>query len=65
MESKLGLNFELVNRARASAAKIADDTQHFIDQHTTVTWSALFAVCWVSMASTIWTFLCPTWSLTT
>ena len=37
MESKLGLNFELVNRARASAAKIADDTQHFIDQHTTVT----------------------------
>mgnify|MGYP003178249213 FL=1 len=34
MESKLGLNFELVDRARASAAKIADDTQHFIDQHT-------------------------------
>ena len=37
MESKLGLNFELVNQARASAAKVADDTQHFIDQHTTVT----------------------------
>ena len=37
MESKLGLNMELVNQARASAAKVADDTQHFIDQHTTVT----------------------------
>ena len=37
MESKLGLNFELVNQARASAAKVADDTQQFIDQHTTVT----------------------------
>ena len=37
MESKLGLNFDLVNQARASAAKIADDTQRFIDQHTTVT----------------------------
>ena len=37
MESKLGLNFELVNQARASAAKVADDTQRFIDQHTTVT----------------------------
>ena len=32
MESKLGLNFELVNQARASAAKVADDTQRFIDQ---------------------------------
>ena len=37
MESKLGLNFELVNRARQSAAHVADDTQRFIDQHTTVT----------------------------
>ena len=37
MESKLGLNFELVDQARASAAKVADDVQHFIDQHTTVT----------------------------
>ena len=37
MESKLGLNMELVNQARASAAKVADDTQRFIDQHTTVT----------------------------
>ena len=37
MESKLGLNFELVNQARASAAKVADDTQRFINQHTTVT----------------------------
>ena len=25
MESKLGLNFELVDQARASAAKVADD----------------------------------------
>ena len=33
MESKLGLNFELVDQARASAAKVADDVQHFIDQH--------------------------------
>ena len=37
MESKLGLNFDLVNQARASAAKVAADTQNFIDQHTTVT----------------------------
>ena len=37
MESKLGLNMELVEQARASAAKVADDTQQFIDQHTTVT----------------------------
>ena len=37
MESKLGLNFELVEKARASAAKVAADTQVFIDQHTTVT----------------------------
>lgn len=65
MESKLGLNMELVEQARASAAKVADDTQQFIDQHTTVTVERLFAVCWVSMASTIWTFLCPTWWSTT
>lgn len=26
MESKLGLNFDLVNQARASAAYVADDT---------------------------------------
>ena len=37
MESKLGLNFELVNEARASAARVAADVQRFIDQHTTVT----------------------------
>ena len=37
MESKLGLNFDLVNQARASAAYVADDTQRFIDQHTTGT----------------------------
>ena len=34
MESKLGLNFDLVEQARASAARVADDTQAFIDQHT-------------------------------
>ena len=33
MESKLGLNMELVNQARQSAAKVADDVQVFIDQH--------------------------------
>ena len=37
MESKLGLNFELVEKARESAARVAADTQSFIDQHTTVT----------------------------
>ena len=37
MESKLGLNLELVEKARASAKRVADDTQSFIDQHTTVT----------------------------
>ena len=37
MESKLGLNLELVNQARQSAAHVADDTQRVIDQHTTVT----------------------------
>ena len=37
MESKLGLNLELVEKARASAKRVADETQSFIDQHTTVT----------------------------
>ena len=37
MESKLGLNMELVEKARASAAHVAADVQGFIDQHTTVT----------------------------
>lgn len=37
MESKLNLNFEVVEKARESARKIAADTQEFIDKHTTVT----------------------------
>ena len=37
MESKLGLNSDLVNEARASAAHVAADVQRFIDVHTTVT----------------------------
>ena len=37
MESKLNLNWDLVAKARASAAKVADDVQEFIDAHTTVT----------------------------
>ena len=37
MESKLNLNTELVDKARASARRIAEDTQDFIDLHTTVT----------------------------
>ena len=37
MQSKLNLNRALVDRARASAAAIAADTQRFIDVHTTVT----------------------------
>lgn len=36
MESKLNLNFELVEQARAHASRVADDTQQFIDRHTTV-----------------------------
>ena len=36
MKSKLGLDEALVGRARASAAKVAEDTQRFIDRHTTV-----------------------------
>ena len=35
MESKLNLNMDLVAKARASAAKVADDVQAFIDDHTT------------------------------
>ena len=34
--SKIGLDRELVDRARASAARVAADTQWFIDRHTTV-----------------------------
>ena len=37
MQSKLNLNRQLVDKARASAAHIAADTQSFIDVHTTVT----------------------------
>ena len=36
MKSKLGLDQALVEKARASAAKVAEDTQRFIDRHTTV-----------------------------
>ena len=36
MTSKLGLNQELVEKARSSAMKVAEDTQYFIDKHTTV-----------------------------
>ena len=36
MNSKLGLDQRLVEQARASAAKVAVDTQRFIDLHTTV-----------------------------
>lgn len=37
MESKLNLNFDMVNEARSAARNIAIDTQKFIDKHTTVT----------------------------
>ena len=37
MESKLNLNMELVDKARTHARHIAEDTQNFIDVHTTVT----------------------------
>ena len=37
MESKLNLNTTLVDKARQSAKHIAQDTQDFIDLHTTVT----------------------------
>lgn len=36
MKSKLNLDFALVDKARQSAAKIAEDTQEFINRHTTV-----------------------------
>jgi beta-lysine 5,6-aminomutase alpha subunit len=36
LESKLHLDFSLVEQARAHASKVADDTQRFIDRHTTV-----------------------------
>ena len=35
--SKLGLNQELIAKARASAHNVAADVQAFIDEHTTVT----------------------------
>ncbi|MCJ7689585.1 MAG: lysine 5,6-aminomutase subunit alpha, partial [Clostridiaceae bacterium] len=37
MESKLNLNWTVVEKARQSAKNIAKDTQEFIDIHTTVT----------------------------
>jgi len=36
MVSKIGLDRELVDKARASARRVAEDTQRFIDRHTTV-----------------------------
>jgi beta-lysine 5,6-aminomutase alpha subunit len=36
VQSKLGLDRALVEQARASAMKVAEDTQRFIDVHTTV-----------------------------
>lgn len=36
MQSKLNLNWEVVAKARETSKKIADDTQLFIDKHTTV-----------------------------
>ncbi|WBW98552.1 lysine 5,6-aminomutase subunit alpha [Oceanirhabdus sp. W0125-5] len=36
MKSKLNLNWDLVAQARESAKNIANDTQSFIDKHTTV-----------------------------
>ncbi len=35
IESKLNLNLSLINKARESAKKIAEETQNFIDKHTT------------------------------
>ena len=37
MKSKLNLNPELIDSARSAAMHIAEDTQEFIDKHTTVT----------------------------
>ena len=36
MTSKLNLDFSIVEKARHSARVIAEDTQTFIDRHTTV-----------------------------
>jgi beta-lysine 5,6-aminomutase alpha subunit len=36
MKSKLNLNWDIVNKARECARNIAEDTQKFIDAHTTV-----------------------------
>ena len=36
LESKLNLDFKLVEQARAHASRVADDTQRFIDGYTTV-----------------------------
>ena len=36
MASKIGLDQKLVEQARSSARRVAEDTQHFIDRHTTV-----------------------------
>ncbi|MBE6908798.1 MAG: D-lysine 5,6-aminomutase subunit alpha [Ruminococcaceae bacterium] len=36
VQSKLGLDRTLVDQARASAARVAEDTQRFIEAHTTV-----------------------------
>ena len=36
MASKIGLDEKLVAKARSSAAKVAEDTQRFIERHTTV-----------------------------
>jgi D-Lysine 5,6-aminomutase alpha subunit. len=33
---KLGLNQSIIDEARGSASRIAEDTQRFIDQHTTI-----------------------------
>ncbi len=35
MTGKLGLDYTLVEKARASAGKVAEDTQRFINRHTT------------------------------
>ncbi|MEI3339294.1 MAG: lysine 5,6-aminomutase subunit alpha [Eubacterium sp.] len=48
--SKLGLNQELIDKARNSAHKVALDVQAFIDEHTTVAVEKLFAVFLASMA---------------
>lgn len=37
LESKLNLNFSVVNQARQTAKRIAYETQKFIDLHTTIT----------------------------